>query len=88
MNLARSTPVPELDPRDPEELRENLSAYQKHGTRGARDPGETVAEELERKGAVYDGDFVSVLNAFTFGVDPDGYLQAKPKSPTPSSRTP
>lgn len=77
MNLARSTPVPELDPRDPEELRENLSAYQKHGTRGARDPGETVAEELERKGAIYDGDFVSVLNAFTFGVDPDGYLQGE-----------
>jgi len=75
--MARSTPVAELDPRDPQELRQNLTAYERHGTRGARDPGETVAEELERKGALLDGEHVTVLNAFTFGLDPDGHLQGE-----------
>lgn len=86
--MARATPVQDLDPRDPTELRENLTAYQQHGTRGARDPGETVAEELERKGAIHQGDHVTVDAAHTFGVDANGNLKGEAEVTTSEYETP
>ena len=77
-----ATPVSELEPREPPVNRDydqqQLSGYERHGSRGADTPAhETVEAELERKGVIYGGDHVSVVDAATLGVARDGSLEGE-----------
>jgi len=74
--------VSELEPREPVVNRDfdqhQLDAWERHGTRGASArPGETVAEELVRKGVIYDDEHVTVVEATTLGVGRDGSLEGE-----------
>ena len=77
-----STVVARLDPREPASARDprdmGLSEFELAGAHGA-DPhvNETVADEVTRKGVIYDGEHASVINAHTFGVADDGTLQGE-----------
>jgi hypothetical protein len=77
-----ATPVSELEPREPAVNRDfdqhQLDSWKQHGTRGGNPrPDETVAEELVRKGVIYDGEHVTVVEATTLGVSRDGSLEGE-----------